>query len=43
MSETIIEQLLVEVRDGHEGADARLFEAVRHPDRVVDEAEAEVG
>ncbi|MCH2144349.1 MAG: ECF-type sigma factor [Phycisphaerales bacterium] len=28
MSETIIEQLLVEVRDGHEGADARLFEAV---------------
>ncbi len=28
MSETIIEQLLIEVRDGHEGADARLFEAV---------------
>lgn len=28
MSESIIEQLLIEVRDGHEGADARLFEAV---------------
>ena len=28
MSETMIERLLIEVRDGHEGADARLFEAV---------------
>ena len=28
MSESLIERLLIEVRDGHEGADARLFEAV---------------
>jgi RNA polymerase sigma factor (TIGR02999 family) len=28
MSESLIERLLIEVRDGHEGADTRLFEAV---------------